>query len=47
MFNDSLMALVIEGVVEPREAYIKAFDKDGMLKMFENAGIRMDPTGAA
>jgi len=37
--NDSLFAHVKAGRVEPKEAYIKAVDKTGILQMFEKAGI--------
>lgn len=37
--NDSLFQLVQKKLVEPKEAYIKAVDKSGLLGMFKNAGI--------
>jgi twitching motility protein PilT len=37
--NDSLFALVQKKLVEPKEAYIKAVDKSGLLGMFRNAGL--------
>ncbi len=37
--NDSLFALVRDKVVEPKEAWIKATDKSGLLGMFRNAGL--------
>ena len=37
--NDSLMALVQNKQVEPKEAWLKATDKSGLLSMFKNAGI--------
>jgi twitching motility protein PilT len=37
--NDSLLALVQKKLVEPKEAYIKAVDKAGLLGMFKNAGL--------
>ncbi len=40
--NDSLFALVKSGKVEPKEAYIKAVDKAGLLGMFEKEGIKLD-----
>ena len=37
--NDSLMNLVQHKQVEPKEAWLKATDKAGLLSMFKNAGI--------
>ena len=37
--NDSLFALVQNKLVEPKEAYIKAVDKSGLLGMFRSAGL--------
>jgi len=37
--NDSLMALVQNKQVEPKEAWLKATDKTGLLNMFKNAGL--------
>ncbi|MDB4935164.1 MAG: Twitching motility protein PilT [Labilithrix sp.] len=37
--NDSLMALVQSKQVEPKEAWLKATDKSGLLNMFKNAGL--------
>jgi twitching motility protein PilT len=37
--NDSLFALVQKKLVDPKEAYIKAVDKSGLLAMFKGAGI--------
>jgi twitching motility protein PilT len=37
--NDSLLALVQKKLVEPREAWMKAVDKNGLLSMFKNAGL--------
>ena len=37
--NDSLLALVQKKLVDPKEAYIKAVDKAGLLGMFRNAGL--------
>ena len=37
--NDSLMTLVQNKQVEPKEAWLKATDKAGLLSMFKNAGI--------
>lgn len=40
--NDSLMHLIRSGKVEPKEAYIKAMDKAGLLVAFNQAGIKLD-----
>ncbi len=37
--NDALLTLVKEKLVEPREAYVKATDKTGLIGMFKNAGL--------
>jgi twitching motility protein PilT len=37
--NDSLLALVQNRQVEPKEAWLKATDKTGLLNMFKNAGL--------
>jgi len=37
--NDSLFALVQKRLVDPKEAYIKAVDKSGLLAMFKGAGL--------
>jgi twitching motility protein PilT len=40
--NDSLFAHVKSGKVAPKEAYVKAVDKTGLLNMFEREGITVD-----
>jgi twitching motility protein PilT len=40
--NESLMALVRAKRVEPKEAYIKAMDKAGLMILFERDGIKLD-----
>jgi twitching motility protein PilT len=37
--NDALLTLVKEKRVEPREAWVKATDKTGLMGMFKNAGL--------
>jgi twitching motility protein PilT len=37
--NDSLMTLVQKRLVDPKQAYIKAVDKNGLLMMFKSANI--------
>ena len=37
--NDSLFALVQKKLVDPKEAYVKAVDKAGLLGMYRGAGI--------
>jgi twitching motility protein PilT len=39
--NDSLMSLVQQKKVEPKQAYIKAVDKNGLAMMMKNAGINL------
>ncbi len=46
LLNDSLLELVKKGVVEPREAYLKAVDKAGLLGSFKAGNIAL-PTEAA
>ena len=43
--NDSLFSLVKKKVVDPREAYIKAVDKTGLLGLYERANIEFDLDG--
>src|SRR5207244_444248 len=38
--NDSLFTLVQRRLVDPKEAYLKAVDKNGLLSMFKSAGIQ-------
>ncbi len=38
--NDSLMNLVMKKLVDPKQAYIKAVDKNGFLTMLRSAGIQ-------
>ena len=38
MLNDSLMELVNQGIVEPRDAYIKAVDKTGFEMLLQRSG---------
>jgi twitching motility protein PilT len=45
--TDSLFNLVESGVVEPREAYLKASDKDALLSKFRSAEVAFEPTGSA
>ncbi len=46
LLNDSLLELVKKGIVEPREAYMKAVDKAGLLGSFKAGNIAL-PTEAA
>jgi twitching motility protein PilT len=39
--NDALFSLVQRKLVEPKEAYLKAVDKNGLTSMFKNAGIAL------
>ena len=42
LFNDAFINLVKDGVVSPKEAYMKAIDKDGLVKKFLDLGIPFD-----
>jgi twitching motility protein PilT len=42
LLNEELMRFVKEDTVEPVEAYTKAVDRDGLLKMFEAANIKFE-----
>jgi twitching motility protein PilT len=42
--NDALMNLVSKGLVEPRDAYAKAVEKDAFANMLQQKGITLDPT---
>ncbi len=44
LLNDSLYEHVKNGAVEPSEAYMKAVDKQDILKKFETGGIKFDVT---
>jgi twitching motility protein PilT len=37
--NDSLMSLVQRKLVDPKQAYVKAVDKNGFVAMLKAAGI--------
>lgn len=41
MLNDSLIELVRQGIVEPRDAYIKAVDKTGFELLLQRTGMKM------
>ena len=41
--TDSLLDLVENGIVEPREAYLKASDKEALLSKFRAGGIAFEP----
>jgi twitching motility protein PilT len=41
--NDHLFDLVKAKAVDPKEAYVKAYDKNGLREQFEKAHIRLDP----
>jgi twitching motility protein PilT len=40
--NDSLLRLVKEGQVEPREAWMKAVDKTGLIGLMKSNGVNVD-----
>ena len=41
MLNDALFELVKKGIVEPRDAYVKAVDKTGFETMLTRAGMKL------
>jgi hypothetical protein len=41
MLNDALFAHVQKGLVEPRDAYIKAVDKAGFETMLTRGGFKL------
>ncbi len=43
LFNDSLSQLASDGLITPREAFLRAVDKDGILKNLAAAGFTVDP----
>lgn len=43
-FTDSLYRLVEDGIIAPREAYLKAVDKTSLEQKFKEAGIALDKT---
>ena len=45
MLNDALFKLVVDKVVAPEEAYIKAIDKQGLLTMFKSKAISVKLSG--
>ncbi|HYX34845.1 MAG TPA: PilT/PilU family type 4a pilus ATPase [Oligoflexus sp.] len=42
--NDALIALVSKGIVDPRDAYAKAVEKDAFANMLQQKGITLDPS---
>ncbi len=42
--NDALMALVTKGLVEARDAYAKAVEKEAFAAMLQQKGITLDPS---
>jgi twitching motility protein PilT len=46
-FTDSLFQLVQDGIVAPREAYLKAVDKTSLEQKFATAGILLDKSTTA
>ena len=43
LLNESLCELVKDGVVDPKEAYLKAIDKDDLVIAFKRAKIPFNP----
>ena len=42
LLNDALLGLVERKLVEPREAYLKAVDKEALLARLRSAGEKLD-----
>ena len=47
VLNDALFKIVVDKLVSPEEAYIKAIDKQGLLTMFKSKGITVKLAGMA
>ncbi|MGD9874665.1 MAG: PilT/PilU family type 4a pilus ATPase [Kiritimatiellia bacterium] len=45
VFNDELIRLIRDGVITPKEAYLKAIDKGEILKKINEAGFTLDLQG--
>ena len=45
LLNESLFKLVVDKVVAPEEAYVKAIDKQGFVTMLKQKGISVNMTG--
>jgi pilus retraction protein PilT len=43
LFNDSLSQLAADGLITPREAFLRAVDKDGILKNLAAVGFTVNP----
>lgn len=43
LFNDALFELVVAGQIEPREAWLKSVEKDGLVKKLNDNGYAFDP----
>ena len=43
LLNEELTRLVKQDIVEPEEAWIKAVDRDGLVRMLQAANIKYDP----
>jgi hypothetical protein len=41
MLNDALMELVNKGLVEPKDAYVKAVDKTGFDMLLQRSGKKI------
>jgi len=45
LLNEALFKLVVDKVVAPEEAYIKAIDKQGLVTMLKSKGVTVNMTG--
>jgi twitching motility protein PilT len=39
LMNEALVELVVQRVIEPQEAYLKAIDKPGLLSALKSKGV--------
>ena len=46
LLNDALLKLVTTKIVEAKEAYVKAVDKDDLVRKYQVAGIKFDPASS-
>lgn len=42
LLNDALMNLVSKGLIEPKDAFVKAIDKDGLIALLQQKGITLE-----
>ncbi len=47
LLNDALLALVQKGLIDPKDAYTKAIEKEALLTLFQQKGITLDVAKSA